>query len=431
MVPVGPGVPVASIGVYWARNYRASAYEIELLQSLASAADLALASVRAYDETRRAWTQAEKANRLKDEFLATLSHELRNPLNSIVGYSEVLLRSSEATNSSLVAQAASTINRNARTQAQLINDLLDLSRLQTGKFQMDLRPLSFASVVGDAVESVQKEVAQKEIRLDLNFTSESPTVYGDAVRLQQIVWNLVSNAVKFTPPGGRVSVSLSQEEGAAKLIVEDSGQGIDPEFLPYAFEMFRQADAGTTRRHGGLGIGLALVKQLTELHDGQVAAFSDGLGRGARFTLTLPLHAEPQTERPAIKAKTEDQLAGANILIVDDTQDSLAMLDALLTGEGARVETAANGEEALKLTAGTEYDLIISDISMPEMDGYEFLQKLRAGRPHYLKIPAIALTGFGREEDAEKARRVGFTTHLTKPLDFDQLLQLARVALRK
>jgi two-component system CheB/CheR fusion protein len=341
------------------------------------------------------------------------------------------LRSSEAANSSLVAQAASTINRNARTQAQLINDLLDLSRLQTGKFQMDLRPLIFASVVGDAVESVQKEVAQKEIHLDLNFIPEALTVYGDAVRLQQIVWNLVNNAVKFTPPGGRVSVSLSREGGAAKLVVEDSGQGIDPEFLPHAFEMFRQADARTTRRHGGLGIGLALVKQLTELHEGQVAAFSDGLGRGARFTLTLPLHVEPQTEQPALKAMTEDQLAGAYILLVDDTEDSLAMLDALLTGEGARVETAANGEEALKLTASAEYDLIISDISMPEMDGYEFLQKLRAGQPRYLNIPAIALTGFGREEDAEKARRAGFTTHLTKPVDFDQLLRLARVTLRK
>lgn len=373
----------------------------------------------------------EEANRLKDEFLATLSHELRNPLNTITGYADILLRSAEAKSIPLIHQAAATIHRNAEAQAQLINDLLDLSRLQTGKLGMDRKPLILASVVGDAIESVRGQAAAKGLSLTVDFDDALILVNADPVRIQQVVWNLVSNAVKFTPSGGEVLVRLCAIGRDAYLIVEDTGEGISPQFLPLVFEMFRQADAGTKRTHGGMGIGLALVKQLVELHGGQVAAYSEGKGRGARFTVQLPLHdgADPRPGTTASSSK--DELAGACILVVDDSQDSQEMLRILLSGEGALVTTGGNGLEGLQQAMRGEFDLIVSDISMPVMDGYEFLKNLRETEPRYLHIPAIALTGFGREEDITRARQVGFTTHLTKPLDFDQLLRLARLALRR
>lgn len=432
MTPVGPGAPVASIGVYWAQPHQASAYEVELLQSLASAADLALAGVRAYEQARQAWAEAEQANRLKDEFLATLSHELRNPLNSIVGYADVLLRSPEAQQFPLVRQAAETIQRNAAAQTQLVNDLLDLSRLQTGKLTIDRQPLPLATLVRDAVESVRKQAALQEIKLSIDFPGERLTVLADSVRLQQIVWNLVNNAVKFTPKGGQVSVRLSRAGDSACLVVEDTGQGIEADFLPHVFEMFRQSNAGTTRAHGGMGIGLALVRQLVELHGGQVAAYSAGVGCGARFTVKLPLHLTPASATALTpKPQNGNALSGARILVVDDSQDSLEMLRFLLIGEGATVTTATNGAEGLQIARAGEFDLIISDISMPVMDGYDLLKNLRAAELRYASIPAIALTGFGRTEDVERARLAGFTTHLTKPLDFDHLLRLARGTLQK
>jgi len=426
MTPVGPGTPVASIGVYWARKYRASAYELELLQSLASAADLALAGVRAYEQAKQARAEAEQANRLKDEFLATLSHELRNPLNSIVGYAEVLLHSPEANRVSLLQQSAEAIHRNARAQAQLVNDLLDLSRLQTGKLAVERRPLTLAPVVGDAVEAARVRAGEKQIKLDLDIVPEPLVVSADQVRLQQIVWNLVDNALKFTPKGGHVGVHLSRDGSAARLVVEDTGQGIDPEFMPHIFEMFRQADTRATRAHGGMGIGLALVCQLVELHEGRVEAYSEGPGRGARFTVRLPLHTTPtamRAEAPTPAAKGE--LTGARILVLDDTQDSVEMLGLLLTGEGATVKTALSGEEGLLAAEGSDFDLVISDISMPGMDGYAFLRSLREN-PRYGRTPAIALTGFGREEDVEKAHQAGFTTHIVKPIDFADLVNISR-----
>jgi PAS domain S-box-containing protein len=384
-----------------------------------------------FKREKAARAQAEEANRLKDQFLATLSHELRNPLNVIVGYSEVIARSSEARQSELICNAAATIQKNADVQSQLINDLLDLSRLQTGKLTLEPRPLSLAAVIADAVESIRGQVAEKEIMLSVNLPSEPIVVNADQVRVQQIVWNLVTNAVKFTPEGGHISVTLKVDGRAAALTVEDNGQGIDQEFLPHLFEMFRQADASTTRKHGGMGIGLALVRQLTDLHGGQVDASSEGVGRGARFVVRLPLHTDSKTPHMAATNRiAEGELTGARILVVDDTTDSLDLLRILLTNKGAIIETAVNGEEGLRAAESSDFDLILSDISMPGMDGYEFLRALRR-KPRHATTPAIALTGFGRTEDVEKARQAGFTTHLTKPLDFGTLVKLARVTLRK
>lgn len=384
-----------------------------------------------FKREKAARAQAEEANRLKDEFLATLSHELRNPLNIIVGYSEVLARSSEAKQSELIYHAAETIQKHADVQSQLINDLLDLSRLETGKLALEPRPLSLAAVIRDAVESIHGRAAEKEIMLSVDLPAEPIVVNADQVRVQQIVWNLVANAVKFTPKGGRISVTLEGDGREAALAVEDNGQGIDQDFLPHVFEMFRQADASATRKHGGMGIGLALVRQLAELHGGRVEARSEGMGQGARFIVRLPLHTDSKTPRTATtKRVAEGELTGARILVVDDTQDSLNMIRVLLTNKGAIIETALNGEEGLRAAESSDFDLILSDIAMPGMDGYEFLRALRE-KPRHASTPAIALTGFGRTEDVEKARQAGFTTHLTKPLDFGTLVKLARVTLRR
>ena len=373
----------------------------------------------------------EEANRLKDEFLATLSHELRNPLNSILGYAEVLRRSPESRHLAVVRKAADTIHSNAEAQSQLIKDLLDLSRLQTGKLAVELQPSHVAPLIGDAVETVREQAGQKGIKLNVDLAAEPLTVNADPVRIQQIVWNLVNNAVKFTPKGGRVSVNLNRDDDHATLLVEDTGQGIDRDFLPHVFEMFRQADSRATRRHGGLGVGLALVRQLTELHGGNVEVYSDGPGLGARFIVRLPLYHKTVEERgPDFTSQSTGELYGVRVLVVDDTQDSLDMLRFLLNGEGAMVQTASSGAEGLIIAAGRDFDLVISDISMPDIDGYEFLQALRE-RPGYQDVPAIALTGFGRDEDVERARQAGFTTHLTKPIDFDNLVRLARVSIEK
>lgn len=373
----------------------------------------------------------EEANRLKDEFLATLSHELRNPLNNILGYSEILRRSPEGKQSPLVRQAANTIHNNAQVQAQLINDLLDLSRLQTGKLTIERHSLYLAPVIGDAVETVRAQAGEKGIKLHVDLAAEQLSVNADPVRIQQIVWNLVNNAVKFTQKGGQIWVRLSRENNETMLVIEDNGQGMAPEFIPHVFDMFRQADASTTRKHGGMGIGLALVHQLTELHDGRVEVYSAGVGQGARFTIWLPLNRLPLIAQTIISSpQTKGELSGAHILVADDTQDSLDVLRLLLNSEGAVVETALSGIDALKVAGNLDFDLIISDISMPEMDGYEFLQSLREN-PRYSDTPAIALTGFGRNEDVERAQQAGFTTHLTKPLDFDQLVKIVRLTLQK
>jgi len=374
---------------------------------------------------REARAQAEDANRLKDEFLATLSHELRNPLNVVIGYSEILRRSDETQKHSFVVKAAETIRRNALAQSQLVSDLLDLSRLQMGKLSLDRQPLSLSTVIRDAVETVSAQVAAKSISLSIELDPEILVVEGDAVRLGQIAWNLLNNAVKFTPGGGEIKVTLDQESDDAKLVVADSGQGISPEFLPHVFEIFRQADASSSRRQGGMGIGLALVKEITELHDGRVQAESEGINRGARFTVWIPLYKAGANVLQEEQVGTTGALHSKFILVVDDSTESTEMLGKLLEMEGAFVDVARSGAEALAIAGKKRFDLIISDISMPEMDGYQLLSELRK-LPEMENVPAVALTGYGRTTDVERAHAEGFAQHLTKPLDIDQLLQIVR-----
>ena len=374
---------------------------------------------------QEARAEAENANRLKDEFLATLSHELRNPLNVVIGYSEILRRSDENRKPSFVIRAAETIRRNALAQSQLVSDLLDLSRLRMGKLSLDRRPVSLSTVINEAVETVGPEIKAKGISLSVDLDTETLVVEGDSVRLAQIAWNLLNNAVKFTPANGEIKITLRREGDQARLVVEDSGQGIPSEFLPHVFEIFRQADASSSRRQGGMGIGLALVKQLVELHDGRVQADSGGVDRGARFTVWIPLYESGPDELRSENVGASGALRSKFILVVDDSAESTDMLGKLLEIEGAFVDLARSGAEALAIAGQKRFDLIISDISMPEMDGYQLLRELRK-LPQMDSVPAVALTGYGRAADIERAYIEGFAEHLIKPIDIDQLLQIVQ-----
>src|SRR5215213_1641034 len=408
--------------------------ELSLLQTVAERTWISIEKLRAEAERERllmsvqeARDAAEKANQLKDEFLATLSHELRNPLNGILGYSELLLRMHEIEESPRLRQMGEALRRNAQSQSQLINDLLDLSRLQRGKISLNQETVSLPAIIDNAVETVRADAAAKGIEIRTNVGDQLLLVEGDRLRLQQIAWNLLNNAVKFTPAGGSIEIALSKENDSAVFVVTDTGQGIDASFLPHVFEMFRQADGSNRRRHGGLGIGLALVHQLVQLHGGTISAESDGPNKGARFTVRLPLLRETTgLGSPVVASSGAVQLnvfAQTNFLILDDSEDTIAMLEKLLKVAGANVVSATNGADALRLAAENEFDVILSDISMPEMDGFEFLQRLRKidGRQD---VPVVAITGFGRSADIARARAAGFYSHLTKPLNLQVLTEV-------
>jgi len=405
--------------------------EVALLQTAAERTWTAVEKLRAEAERERllkseqeARDAAEKANQLKDEFLATLSHELRNPLNVILGYSELLLRTPEIEGSERLIKMGEALRRNAQSQSQLINDLLDLSRLQRGKISLNLETVSLAAIIDSAVETVRTDAGAKAIEIRMHVDDQLLFVEGDRLRLQQIAWNVLNNAVKFTPAGGSIEIGLRSDGDSAVLLVTDTGQGIDASFLPHVFEMFRQADGSNRRRHGGLGIGLALVRQLVQLHGGMIGAESGGPNKGSRFTIRLPLLRE--TPAPSLVTTGGVELevfAAKSFLVVDDSEDTIAMLTELLRVAGANVTTATNGADALRIAEENEFDVILSDISMPEMDGFEFLQRLRKidGRQH---VPVVAITGFGRSDDVARARAAGFYSHLTKPLNLKALAEV-------
>ncbi|HEY8185763.1 MAG TPA: PAS domain S-box protein [Pyrinomonadaceae bacterium] len=373
---------------------------------------------------REARAEAEQANRLKDEFLATLSHELRNPLNVILGYAEVLLRSDEARSSPFIKRAAEILKRNALAQSRLVRDLLDLSRLHIGKLSLNREVVSLMTVLNNAVETVRDDAAAKQILIEFDVPEEVIFVDGDPLRLEQVLWNLLNNAVKFTPEGGKVTIRQIRETGCVRLIVEDNGPGIEPGFLPHVFEMFRQADASSSRPHTGLGIGLALVRQLVDLHGGTVTAESI-LGQGAKFTIELPVTSETEQRvgcSPSIESGRLNQL---RVLVVDDTSDSVEMLQQLLEMEGAVVVSARSGSDALEIAGKQDFDVVLSDISMPGMDGFEFVQRLRTITRHK-DLPVIALTGFGRVEDVSRSKAEGFLSHVTKPVDISKLIEILR-----
>jgi len=368
---------------------------------------------------------AEEANRVKDEFLATLSHELRNPLNAILGYSELLLRTCEAEDLRSLRPIGEALKRNSLIQSNLIRDLLDLSKLRSGKVELNIETFDLVAAARNAVQAIRAEAAAKNVAVGLEAPSERLFAHADVLRFGQVAWNLLNNSVKFTPPGGSISIRLGQEDGEVLMAVEDTGQGIDPAFLPHIFEMFRQADPSTTRAHAGMGIGLALVRQLVELQGGTVSAHSDGPERGARFVVRLPAGSEadlPATERPELVPGT---LADMRVLVVDDSEDTTDMLQRLLESYGATVATAHSGPDALALASAQSWSAILSDISMPGMDGFEFLRRLRA-LPGRESVPVLALTGYGQADDVHRAEAAGFLSHMTKPVDLEALMKFLR-----
>jgi PAS domain S-box-containing protein len=375
---------------------------------------------------RLARAEAERVNQMKDEFLATLSHELRTPLNAIFGWAQILKM--EQDNRETIKEAVDVIDRNVRLQTQLIEDLLDMSRVISGKIRLDVQQVDLAELIDNAIESVRPTAEARGLRLERIVNPCADHVSGDPGRLQQVLWNLLTNAIKFTPEGGKVQVVLARGNSHVELSVVDTGEGIDAEFLPYLFERFSQADASTTRKHGGLGLGLSIVKTLVELHGGAVRAKSAGLGQGSTFTIHLPLQVkkapdnhepQPRASRLSPVSDCRDKLSGLNVLIVDDEPDARALVSRFLVECSATTALAASAAEAHMLLSDFAADVIVSDIGMPEQDGYDFI---RARRKRGDKTPAVALTAFARAEDRMRSIQAGFQSHLPKPVEPAELI---------
>lgn len=397
-----------------------------------------------YETTREQADQLRQANRIKDEFLAVLSHELRSPLNPILGWARILQTKQQ--DAAKTQYALETIERNARLQAQLIEDLLDVSRILQGKLSLNTVPVDLPFTIKSALETVQLAAEAKSIQIETVFDPDVGQVLGDSSRLQQVLWNLISNAVKFTPQGGSVKVRLEQieevEEHAspdhpvtyAQITVSDTGKGITASFLPYVFDYFRQADSTTTRSFGGLGLGLAIVSHLVELHGGTVQAASLGEGQGSTFIVRLPIMAVSKLhpDHPSARNRSELSLNGLRVLFADDERDSRELVTFLLEQQGAKVTQVGSANEALSQLQQAEFDVLLSDIGMPDMDGYALLRHIRERSPDQSRdILAIAITAYAGESDQQQALAAGFQQHITKPIEPETLLQTISTLVQK
>jgi PAS domain S-box-containing protein len=390
-------------------------------------------------ENARLYTEAREANRVKDDFLAVLSHELRTPLNAIVGYSRMMRGNLLPPDQ--VTRAIDVLERNARWLTQIVDDVLDVSRIVSGKIRLDVQSVDLAAIVDNAIGTVQPAADAKGVRLQSLIDPRIAPVSGDPDRLQQVVWNLMSNAVKFTPKGGRVQVRLERVNSHIEIVVSDTGMGIAKEFLPHVFDRFRQADSGSTRRSGGLGLGLSIVRHLVEMHGGRVHAASAGQDQGATFTVRLPMmiiqpieslkREHPLTERRPQLERLGD-LTSVRVMAVDDEADALRLLKDVLEAAGAEVATATSAADAMDAIATFEPDVLVADIGMPDVDGYELIKQLRAsGNERMRDIPAAALTAFARSEDRTRALQSGFEMHLAKPIDPGELVASVATLVRR
>jgi len=376
--------------------------------------------------------EAERANRLKDEFLATISHELRNPLNAILGWTHMMQLGK--LNDANMERAVETIYRNAKSQSQLIADLLDVSRIISGKLRLEARTVDLINIINAAIDSIRPAADAKGIRLQTMLDPAASSIWGDADRLQQVVWNLLTNAVKFTPQGGRIQIKLQPIDSQVEIVVTDSGVGISKEFLPYVFDRFRQADASTTRKHGGLGLGLSIVRQLVDLHGGSVSVHSEGEGKGATFSILLPVVGvinnddEAESVHPThgdaiISFEGLPSLQGLKVLVVDDEADTRELIGEVLRECGSEVIISRSAAEALVALEEQKPDILISDLAMPDEDGYTLISKIRAlPSERGGQIPAAALTAYARAEDRMRVLRSGFQFHLPKPVDSAELV---------
>ena len=417
--------------LYYRSRHKFDEVDVQVARAIANLGAAAITTAELYDEQRcsreeatKAYRQASAASRAKDEFLATLSHELRTPLNAVLGWTQ-MLRAGVVPPARLT-RAIEVIERNADAQLRLVEDMLDLSRIITGNLRLQVQPTRLSSALEAAVETLQPAANAKEIVIKVD-ADPIDLVMGDAARLQQVVWNLLSNAVKFTPKGGRITISMRRVASAVEMVIADTGEGIDPEVLPYVFDRFRQENSDSTRTHMGLGLGLAIVKHLVELHGGEISVRSEGKGKGATFRLSLPAATEPQGEvarqgddRDA--GPTSDErprmLPGVRALVVDDDPDARELLTALLEARGVLVRAAGSVREGLAAFEREVPDIILSDLAMPDQDGYDLIRAVRE-RPVESggTVPAIAVTAYARPEDAMQSLSSGFQVHLTKPID--------------
>ncbi len=381
------------------------------------------------DRERNARAEAEAANRSKDDFLAMVSHELRTPLNAITGWTSMLL--SGGLDPGRTRRAYETIDRNARAQAQLIDDLLDIGRITSGRLRLSEGSVDVAAVAELALESVRVTADDRGVLIDSRIDAQAGHITGDANRIQQVIWNLLSNAIKFTPKGGLVTLAVGRQHDRVVIQVLDTGQGITPEFLPRVFERFKQEDTSATRTRGGLGLGLAIVRHLVELHGGTIAAESEGLGKGACFTVVLPVDATARTRHDGIMQQGSKsvpldrprEIEGLRVLVVDDEADARELLRTLLESCNVQVQTASSAKEAMDAVRFTTLDVVLSDIAMPEEDGLSFIRRMRSlSRDEGGRIPAVALTAYARLEDRTRALRAGFNAHVAKPVDPNELL---------
>ena len=396
----------------------------------------ALRARRRQYQTKSLLVELEEADRQKDLFLATISHELRTPLNGILGWAGILRGGN--LDEETVGHALATIERNARSQSQLIEDILDMSRIIRGNLRLHAEPLELIPAVNAAIDVVRPAAQAKKISLEAMLDPQAGTISGDPSRFQQIVWNLLSNAIKFTPEGGRVQIQLLQGIDHIKIQVSDTGKGISADFLPHVFDYFRQADNTITRNYGGLGLGLAIVRHLVELHGGTVEVMSAGTGKGATFTVTLPLMPAPDSASPSAGA-TQNHLAdkkssplesfsslkGFKVLVVDDAADARELMTEALRRYGAKIITSTSAAEALEVLERRQFDLLISDIEMPNRDGYSLIQEIRAKEQgHGKRMTAIALTAHARATDRQRALSAGYDRHIAKPIEINELLEV-------
>ena len=392
----------------------------QLAEGIAGSTAVAIENARLYNAAEKAREAAEAANRAKDEFLATMSHELRTPLNAILGWAMILRSSGD--NELMRQRALDTIERNAQAQTQIIEDLLDVSRIVTGKLRLEVSAVDLVTVIDSVLDSIRLAADSKRIQIRRRVDKSAAVVNGDATRLHQVVSNLLTNAVKFTPPGGWIEVRLERAGDMARLCVEDNGAGISPEFLPHVFERFRQADGSTTRSHGGLGLGLAIVRHLVDLHGGTVRAASPGLGHGSSFTVDIPLIQSSTVHddaHKATRAAVDDlrrHLDGVRVLVVEDETDSRELVSFLLTQAGASVTSVDSAAEALGLIDALNPDVLVTDIGMAEQDGYDLLRALRERDSRSATTPAVAVTAYARPEDRQRALAAGFHAHVSKPI---------------
>lgn len=419
------GQVVGAIATYFRTAHRPTSREIQLVELYGGQASEFIENARQYQQIR-------EASRLKDEFLATISHEIRTPLNAVLGWTRVLQMTATPAGEQRAARALQAIERNSRIQAQLVEDLLDISRIVSGKMQMTFEPVNLAATVEAALDTVRPAADNKRVELRSDLASDV-VVFGDPARLQQVVWNLLVNAVRFTPENGSIETRLQPSGSVARLTVVDSGVGIAPEFLPHVFDRFRQGDGNTSRAHRGLGLGLAIVRHVVEGHGGEVRAESLGLGKGATFIVTLPLGAakmtapEPRQQLAVLPASLKD----VRILVVEDEVDSRELLTTALENYGAAVTAVASGVEALAALKRDAHDVLIADIGMADMNGYALIRAVRAlanhGEP---RLPAVALTVYASAKERDEAVAAGYDRHIVKPIDPDRVAQVVKELVR-